>query len=80
MLRSFFLISLLLYLSLFPSASPTPVVEIIEEELVAHTLDTVIDIILAPSKAFFTGFPDIMILTPQSNPRPELRPPALLAS
>lgn len=79
-MKSFFMIFLLLYLSLFPSASPTPVVEIVEEELVARTPDTVVDIILAPSRAIFTGFPEILFLSPQSNPHPELRPPELFAS
>lgn len=74
-MKSFFLIFLLLYLSLFPSASPVPVVEIVEEELVAHQHEVVPLIVPVTRPALFTGFPEILFMSPQSNPNPEHRPP-----
>lgn len=75
-MKSFFLITLLLYLSLFPSTSPIPLVEIVEEELVAHHLEAVDKIVFVPERVLGTNYPDILSLSPQSNPHPELRPPA----
>lgn len=75
-MRAFFLIFLLLYLSLFPSASPTPVVEIIEEELVVHSAETLNIKKLVPEKKPSPEFPVHLSLTPQTDLHPELRPPA----
>lgn len=74
-MKSFFLIFLLLYLSVFPSASPVPIVEIIEEELVAHSQVPLPKILLVPERKFFSDFPEQLALTPQSIPGLELRPP-----
>jgi len=76
-MKSFFLIFLLLYLSVFPPpASSVPLVEIIEEELVVHSQIPVKIIILVTEREFFSDFPEQLTLTPQSMPHPELRPPA----
>lgn len=74
-MKSFFLIFLLLYLSLFPSASPVPLVEIIEEELVVHSQVPLPKILLVPERKFFSEFPEQLPLTAQAIPHPELRPP-----
>lgn len=77
MFKACFLISLLLYLSLFPSTSPIPVVEIMEEELVVHSDEIVRSVFLAETDEpiFFSNFPDYHSLTPQASPDPEHRPP-----
>jgi hypothetical protein len=74
-MKSFFLIFLLLYLSLFPSASPVPVVEIAEEELVAHEFQFDPVLILPPAIIHSHEFPEILSMSPQSIPLPEHRPP-----
>ena len=75
-MKSFFLVFLLLYLSLFPSASPVPLVEIVEEELVAHHLQVPVpEILVVPERKVLNEFPEQLTLKPQSIPGPELRPP-----
>lgn len=76
-MKSFFLIFLLIYLSVFPSASQVPIVEIIEEELVAHSEISIPKILLVPERKFTSDYPEQLTLKPQSNPHPELRPPEL---
>ena len=80
-MKAFFLIFLLLSLSLFPSPSPNPWVEIVEEELVLHT-QTVGPVKLVPlaNSPIVHDFPELVILSPQSTPRPELQPPQVLPS
>jgi hypothetical protein len=79
-MKAFFLIFLLLYLSLFPPASSVSVVEIVEEELVAHQHEVVPVIVHMPTLAFFSGFPEILSMSPQSIPLPEHRPPDSITS
>lgn len=74
-MKSFFLIFLLTYLSVFPSVTSVPVVEITEEELVVHSQDLLPKILLVPEREFFSDFPELLSLKPQTTPRPELRPP-----
>ncbi len=80
-MKAFFLSFLLIYLSIFPSATPQPVVEIYEEiEHLVQDKKSVPDLILTPEISFFTGYSDIHCLSPQFDPHPELRPPELLVS
>lgn len=76
-MKSFFLIFLLLYLSLFPSASPVPLVEIVEEELVVHSTLHLPKVEFEPEHKFSHDFPEQITLSPQSRPYPEQRPPDL---
>lgn len=80
-MKVFFLSFLLIYLSLFPSASPQPVVEIYEEiEHLVQEKKSVPELILIPEISLFTGYSDIHCLSPQFDPHPELRPPELFIS
>lgn len=74
-MKSFLLIFLLLNLSLFPSASTSPVVEIVEEELVAHQHEVVPVLIILPDPFLLNDFPEHLSMSPQSVPLPEHRPP-----
>lgn len=76
-MKSFFLTFLLLYLSAFPNVTPVPVVEIIEEELVVHTAETLLKIVIVPERIDTNEFPPHLSLTPQHQPNPAPRPPAL---
>lgn len=79
-MKAFFLIFILLYMSLFPSASPISVVEIVEEELVAHQHEVIPVIVALPTQSLFIGFPELNSMSPQSIPLPEHRPPEFMAS
>jgi hypothetical protein len=79
-MKSFFLIFILLYMSLFPAASPISVVEIVEEELVAHQHEVIPVIVSIPAQSLFVGYPELNSMSPQSIPLPEHRPPEIIAS
>lgn len=74
-MKAFFLVFLLLYLSLFPSASPIPLVEIIEEELVVHSTEVVTIIHPSLPRVVVAEFAEAPTLSPQSKPGLLLRPP-----
>ncbi len=75
-MKSFFLTFLLLYLSAFPSATPQPVVEIYEEIIhLVHEKEIVPAFVPRIHLLFFTEFSEHLVLIPQFDPHPELRPP-----
>jgi hypothetical protein len=67
---------LFVYLSVFPSASPQPILENYEViELLVEEKKASPDLIIPCEISLHSNFSDILILTPQFDPHPELRPP-----
>lgn len=79
-MKSFFLIFLLLLISVFPDLSPAPVVEIIEKEVILRNNETLVPLIIFPETDVDPEFPPHLTLTPQYQPHPPPRPPSLTCS